>query len=215
MVAPDLVNENDIPLDIVLSDKDISGEPPFRAYIEAKVYDKEGRVIQYHRQPMKSLTEYFLALITIPLLGTYQAAATYKAPSIFTNITGIPSQLSTSALAFIYWSASIQVGSGTQSFSPTLNGLAAPILNGTGIGELQYGTLSVSYTSTTVIFSITFTNSSGSTINVTEIGLFGTIAFINYSTTYTFLLSYDTFSSAISIPNGALATFQISITFSG
>jgi len=215
MVTSDLANDKDIPLNIALTDRDIPGEPPFRAYIEAKVYDKEGHIIQYRRQPMKSLTEYFLALLTIPLIGTYQSGSTNEAPPIFTNITGIPGQISTSGSLLIYWIASIQVGSGTQSFSPTLNGLAAPILNGTGAGELQYGTVSVSYTATTIFFSITVTNSSGSTINVTEIGLFGTIAWYNYSSKYNFLLSYDTFSSAISIPNGALATFQISITFSG
>ena len=215
MVSQNAVSEDDIILNEVLSDKDIPDEPPFRAYIEATVYDKDGSVIQHHRQPMKSLTEYFLALLTIPLIGTYQNASTNQAPPIFTNITGIPGQISSGIGILIYWIASIQVGSGTQSFSPTLNGLAAPILNGTGAGELQYGTVSVSYTPTTVFFSITVTNSSGSTINVTEIGLFGTIAWFNYSSTYTFLLSYDTFSSAISIPNGALATFQITITFSG
>jgi hypothetical protein len=215
MVTSDLANDKDIPLDVLLSDKDIPGEPPFRAYIEAKVYDKEGHIIQYHRQPMKSLTEYFLALLTIPLVGTYQNGFTNQAPPIFTNITGIPGQISSGIGIMIYWIASIQVGSGTQSFSLTLNGLAAPIPNGTGAEELQYGTVSVTYTATTIFFSITVTNSSGSTINVTEIGLFGKIAWVNYSSTYTFLLSYDTFSPAISIPNGALATFQITITFSG
>jgi len=215
MVSQDVVSEDDTILNELLTDKDVPGEPPFRAYIEAKVYDKEGHIIQHHRQPMKSLTEYFLALITIPLIGTYQGGSVNKAPSIFTNITGIPGQLSTNAAALIYWNASIQVGSGTQSFSPTLNSLAAPILNGTGSRELQYGTVSVSYTSTTLIFGITFFNGSGGTVNVTEIGLFGTIEWLSYSSTYTFLLSYDTFSSAISIPNGALATFQIFITFSG
>jgi hypothetical protein len=111
--------------------------------------------------------------------------------------------------------ASIQVGSGTQSFSLTLNGLAAPIANGTGTGELQYGTVSVSYAPASIFISVTVFNNSGGTVNVTEIGLFGTISFANYNTTYTFLLSYDTFSSAISIPNGALATFQVTLTFSG
>jgi hypothetical protein len=59
MVTSDLVSDEEISLDSLLSDKDIPGEPPFRAYIEAKVYDREGHIIQYHRQPMKSLTEYF------------------------------------------------------------------------------------------------------------------------------------------------------------
>jgi hypothetical protein len=215
MVTPDVVSDEEIPLDNLLSDKDIPGEPPFRAYIEAKVYDKEGHVIQYHRQPMKSLTEYFLALMTIPLIGTYQNSQTNQAPSIFTNITSIPAQLSSSNATYFYWMASIQVGSGTQSFSLTLNGLAVPIANGTGTGELQYGTISVNYAPASIFISVTVFNNSGGTINVTEIGLFGTFGFFNYSTSYTFLLSYDTLSSAVSIPNGALATFQVTLTFSG
>ena len=215
MVSQNVVSEDDIILNGILSDKDIPGEPLFRAYVEAKVYDKEGHIIQYHRQPMKSLTQYFLALMTIPLLATYQSSSSTQANPIFTNITGIPSQMSTGIAIYIYWNASIQVGSGTQSFSPTLNSLAAPIANGTGGGELQYGTLSVGYTSTSFFVNVIVTNLSGSTINVTEIGLFGTVAWYNISTTYTFLLSYDTFSSPISIPNNALATFQVTITFSG
>lgn len=215
MVAPDAVSEKDIPLDVLLSDKGIPGEPAFKAYIEAKVYDKDGNLIQQSAQPMRSLTEYFLALITIPLIGTFQNASTNSAPTIFTSITGMPSQISSSSIIEIYWNASIQVGSGTQSFSPTLNSLSAPISNGTGAGQLQYGTVGVSYTQTGLIFTITFINSSGGTVNVTEIGLFGTYEFINSSSTYTFLLSYDTLSTAVSIPNGALATFQITLTFSG
>jgi hypothetical protein len=215
MVSQNVVSEDDTILNVILSDKDIPGEPPFRAYVEAKVYDKEGHIIQYHKQPMKSLTQYFLAIMTIPLLATYQNSSSNQAQPIFTNITNIPSQISSGVAIFIYWNASIQVGSGTQSFSPTLNSLAAPIANGTGAGELQYGTVSVGYTPTSFFVSVTVTNYSGSTINVTEIGLFGTIAWQDISTTYTFLLSYDTFSSPISIPNDALATFQVTITFSG
>ena len=109
MVTPDIADEKDIPLNIILSDRDIPGEPPFRAYIEAKVYDREGHIIQYHKQPMKSLTQYFLALLTIPLVGTYQNAATYQAPPIFTNITGIPSQLSSSGAVYIYWLSLIHI----------------------------------------------------------------------------------------------------------
>jgi hypothetical protein len=210
-----MVDEKDIPLDIILSDKDIPGEPPFRAYVEAKVYDKGGSVIQYHRQPMRSLTQYFLGLMTIALLGTYASSSATTAPPIFTSLTNIPDQISSSYPIYIYWTASIQVGSGTQSFSPTLNSLSMPIPNGTGAGQLQYGNVSVNYTSTSIFISVTVFNNSGSTINVTEIGLIGTVAFINISTTYTFLLSYDTFSTAISIPNASLATFQITLTFSG
>jgi len=213
MVSQNAVSEDDIVLNEVLSDKDIPGEPPFRAYIEATVYDKDGSVIQHHRQPMRSLTQYFLGLIAINIIGTYQNSSTNYAPSLITNIFGFSSQVSAN-YSIIFWSWSIQLGSGTQSFSPTLNSLAAPILNGTGTGELEYGTTSVSYTPTSIISILTVFNPTASTITVSEIGLFATITLYNVSS-YTFLLSYDTFSTPISIPGYGSASFQITISFSG
>jgi len=218
MVTPDLVSEEDIAKLIIpddLSDK----QPTFKAYIEAKVYDKEGNVIQYHRQPMRSLTQYFLALISIPLIGTYQNASTYSATGILTNVLGLPSAISgNSNTASIAWTWSIQLGSGTQSFSPSLTGLAAPIANGTLSGELSYGTVSVAYAGASIFISMTVTNFTSNTITVTEIGLTCTIGIfysLSSSSTYNFLLSYDTFLSPISIPANSLATFQITISFLG
>ena len=218
MVTPDLVSEEDIAKLIIpddLSDK----QPTFKAYIEAKVYDKEGNVIQYHRQPMRSLTQYFLALISIPLIGTYQNASTYSATGILTNVLGLPSAISgNSNTATIAWTWSIQLGSGTQSFSPSLTGLAAPIANGTLSGELSYGTVSVAYAGASIFISMTVTNFTSNTITVTEIGLTCTIGIfysLSNSSTYNFLLSYDTFLSPISIPANSLATFQITISFLG
>jgi len=213
MVSQNVVSEDDIILNELLSDKDIPGEPPFRAYIEATVYDKDGNVIQHHRQPMRSLTEYFLGLVAILTIGTYQGPSTYKIPPLIANIFGFPSNVSTST-SYINWSWSIQLGSGTQSFSPTLNSLEAPILNGSGTGELEYGTVSINYTATSVIAGITVFNPTSTTVTVSEIGLFATFT-IGGGSTYNFLLSYDTFSSPISIPGDSLATFQIILSFSG
>jgi hypothetical protein len=213
MVSQDVTSEDDIILNEVLSDKDIPGEPPFRAYIEATIYDKDGSVIQHHRQPMRSLTQYFLGLIAILTAGTYQGPSTYQPPLLITNIFGFPSQVN-GYVGLIYWSWSIQLGSGVQSFSPTLNSLAAPIVNGTGTGELEYGAFSVSYTPTSIITILAVFNPTASTITVSEIGLFASITLLN-SNTYNFLLSYDTFSSPISIPGYGSASFQITISFSG
>ena len=226
MVSPDAVSEEDI--DKLIIPDDLPDEQPmFKAYIEAKVYDKEGHIIDYRRQPMKSLTQYFLALMSIPLVGTYQNVSTNEATGILTNVLGLPSQQYTNPAgsynsANISWNFSIQVGSGFQSFSPTLTSLASPIANGTGIGELSYSALGVSYTATSIFLTVTVTNYSASAVSVTEIGLIGTI-YIQYwnssnvytYNTYSFLLSYDTFSTAISIPSNGLATFQIVLTFTG
>jgi len=220
MVTPDLVNEEDI-AKLIIPD-DLPDEPSFKAYIEAKVYNNEGRIIDYRRQPMRSLTQYFLAFISIALLGTYSGPSSTTAQSLLTNILGMPSSQSSNGSADIGYSWSIQLGSGTQSFSPTLNSLAAPIANGSGAGQLSYGQTIVTYSGVTIYVSITVTNYSPTTVNVTEIGLIGSIILEyenssgNYATnTYTFLFSYDTFSPAVTLPPGAIATFQIVLSFSG
>ena len=226
MVTPDLVNEEDI-AKLIIPDDLPDEQPTFKAYIEAKVYDKEGHLIQYHRQPMRSLTRYFLALMSMLVVGTYQGPSTNQAPGILVNVLGLPSQqysylTASYNSANILWNWSIQLGSGTQTFSVSLTGLAAPIANGTGTGELYYGSLSVSYTSTSIITMITVTNYSTSAISVSEIGLFANV-YIQYQNssnayaynTYSFLLSYDTFSTPISVPSNGLAAFQITLTFTG
>jgi len=217
MVAPDLISEEDI-AKLIIPDDLPNEQPTFKAYIEAKVYDNEGHLIHYHRQPMRSLTQYFLALMAIPIIGTYQGASIDQAPGILTSVLGLPSQQNTTESANISWDWAIQLGSGTQAFSLTLTGLAAPISNGTGAGELSYGPLSVSYTGSAIYVSIQVTNTTSSTISVTEIGLMSTI-YIQYSggsvSTYSFLLSYDTFSTAISVPALGMAVFQITLSFTG
>jgi len=217
MVTSDLVSEDDIAKLIIPDDLPDEG-PTFKAYIEAKVYDNKGHLIQYHKQPMRSLTQYFLALMSIPLIGTYQNASTDSAQGLLVNVLGLPSSISSSTTANISWDWSIQLGSGTQTFSLSLTGLAAPILNGTGAGQLSYGSLSVSYVGSTIFVSLQITNTTSSAISVTEIGLKGTI-YIQYSSgsvsTYSFLLSYDTFSTAVSVPALGMAVFQITLSFTG
>jgi hypothetical protein len=188
--------------------------------IIAIVRDAKGNIIDKREQKMRSLTQYYLALISIPILGTYSNATSTTATSVLTNVLGLPSQKSSTNNAFIIFDMSIQLGSGTQSFTPTLNSLSAPISNGSGTGQLLYNTISVSQTNNSISVLDTVSNSSGNTIAVSEIGTIGTITMeywntAIYSNTYSYLFSYDTFSSPISIPNGASATFQIVITFSG
>jgi len=228
MVTPDLASEEDI-AKLIIPDDLPDGQPTLTAYIEAKVYDGEGHVIQYRRQPMRSPTRWLLALMAIPILQTFQGPSTYKAVSFLVNVLGLPSQQPTYSPstyccngANILWDFSIQLGSGNHAFSPTLNSLAAPIANGSGAGQLSYGSVSVTYSGTTIYTYQTVINYSSTTINVTEIGLMGTI-YIQFqntnnayqNTTYTYLLTYDTFSPAITLPPGAIATFEVVLTFSG
>ena len=191
--------------------------------IIAIVRDAKGNIIDKREQKMRSLTQYYLAFMSITLVGTYQSSTNPYATLLLTNVLGLPSQPYSYVCAAILFDTSIQLGSGTQSFSPTLNSLASPIANGSGTGQLIYYRQSVSYTSNSISQLLTVSNSSGNTITISEIGLIGTIymQYVNSSNVYTYttygpyLLSYDTFSSPISIPNGGSATFQIVINFSG
>jgi len=219
MIAPDAVSEEDIDK-LIISD-DLPDEPAFKAYIEAKVYDKEGHIIDYRRQPMRSLTQYFLALMSIPLIGTYSGGSSNSPTGLLANVLGLSAVSNTAWSADIVWTWSIQVGSGTQAFSPTLTGLAAPILNGSQAGQLVYSTTAVSNTGSSVFVLGAVSNNTSSAISVTEIGLTCTV-YIQYwpssgytTSSYNFLLSYDTFSTAISIPASGMATFQIVISFTG
>jgi len=222
MVAPDLVSEEDI-VKLIIPD-DLPGEPTLKAYIEAKVYDREGHVIQYRRQPMRSPTQYFLALMSIPVIGTYNSSSSNQATGILSNVLSLPSQQGSydSVPASLSWDFSIQLGSGTQAFSPKLTSLAAPIANGSGAGQLSYGSVTATYSGTTIYIYQTVINYSSTTINVTEIGLIATVYLFycasagNFPTnTYTFLLTYDTFSPAITLPPGAIATFKVALSFPG
>ena len=214
MVTPDLVSEEDI-AKLIIPD-DLPDEPTFKAYIEAKVYDKEGHLIRHHIQPMRSFTQYFLALISIPILGTWSGATSSSAQGILVNVLGLPSN--SGAYASIAWNWSIQLGSGTQAFSLTLNSLAAPILNGTGAGELSYQGLSVTYAGTSIFVTLTVANYTSASVTVSEIGLQGTIYIYWYqsnSSSYSFLLSYDTFSTPVTVPANGMAVFQITLSFTG
>jgi len=187
------------------------------------VRDAKGNIIDKREQKMRSLTQYYLGLMSIPILGTYTYGSTNTATGILTNVLGLPSNQSIwNDSAVITFDTSIQLGSGTQSFSLTLKSLSAPISNGSGTGQLVYYSQGIQYSGNFISQLLTVSNISGNTITVSEIGLLGTIYIVYWSssstltaTPYNFLFSYDTFSSPISIPNSGSATFQIVITFSG
>jgi len=226
-----LLIQNEIPkedLEYILEpfkeDKEEDNKQIISEKIISIVRDVKGNIIDKREQKMKSLTQYYLALMSTAILGTYSSPSSITATSILTNVLGLPSQQSSydGDTAQITFNISIQLGSGTQSFSPTLNGLSAPIANGSGTGQLIYYSQSVLYTSNSVSEILTVSNSSSNTITVSEIGLIGTIYLMYVGSSnnfvaqpYNFLFSYDTFSTPISIPTGGSASFQIIITFSG
>jgi len=226
-----LLIQNEIPkedLDYILEPFKEEKEEDNKQIISEKIIvivrDEKGNIVDKREQKMRSLTQYYLALISLGILSTYSSPTSTTATSILVNVLGLPSnQYSYDGdTAQITFDMSIQLGSGTQSFSLTLNSLSAPISNGSGTGQLIYYSPSILNTSNSVSEILTVSNNSGNTITVSEIGLMGTIYLIYAGSSnnfvaqpYNFLFSYDTFSSPISIPNSGSASFQIIITFSG
>jgi len=117
----------------------------------------------------------------------------------------------------------IQVGSGQQSNPYNSYSLASPIANGSGSGQLVYGTPSVSPNITvsgnSAYFTIsqTFNNSSGGTVTITEVGIVTQIVIISSNGSNTtipgqLLVWYDVLSSSISVPNGGSVTIYYTFT---
>ena len=206
-------------------DDDLSGVQ-VRATITFKITDANGTVIKEWTEPAHSLNENFASIIW----ALWDAAQT--------NLTDISGLLITiQGASGGAWSVTapsgntsygILVGSGATAGStpsPSAFKLNAQIPQGTSSGQIEYGAVSVSSTSTsgqTTSFTISrsFTNVSGASLSVTEIGLAVYItgfAMTNVSTNSAvtsdyILIAYDIPSSAISVANGQ--TLTITYTFS-
>lgn len=107
----------------------------------------------------------------------------------------------------------IQVGTGVGAESINDTALGTQIATGTGVGQLQYGSVtfaSPTTTATTTTFRVTrvFTNGSGGTVTVQEIGL---TCRGSTSTVRPFLLIRD-LTGAVAVNNGQQLTVNYDLT---
>ena len=215
---------SEMPRDAYYNDKDL---PTFNTYLVIIVKDRDGKIINVHRQRSHSPTLNFIQLL-LPLTwynltgqqitvtninGTSNSWAPYRGPISYPNTAGNnPSYV-----------IMIQLGTGTQSNPTSVTRLAAPLSNGTGPGQLIYSAPAVS-TNITVsggsayfYVSQSVVNQSGASVTITEIGLVTQI-WVNgpgcaYSVNFgPLLMWYDVLSSAITIPNGGSATIYYIFT---
>lgn len=106
----------------------------------------------------------------------------------------------------------IQVGTGTAAESINDTSLSTQISQGTGAGQLQYGSMTfaaptTTATTTTFRFTRVFTNGSGGTVTVQEIGLTSR----HTSSSNSFLLVRD-LTGAVAINNGQQLTVNYDFT---
>jgi stage V sporulation protein SpoVS len=206
-------------------DDDLSGVQ-IRATITFRITNPDGTVVKEWTEPAHSLNYNFATFIwilwdatTATIVDTTGTAMSLNGASGGTMALTAPSGNS---------SYGIVIGSGASAGStpsPTANNLIAQIPNGTSSGQIEYGAVSVGAVSqsgqiTQFTISRSFTNVSGATITVTEIGLVVNVtgfAMVTVSTHTAvssdyFLIAYDIPSSAISVQNGQ--TLTITYTFS-
>jgi len=205
--------------------------PTFNVYLTVVVRDSEGKVVKVHRQRSHSPTANFIGLM-LPL--TYFVAtgnsytikttggSTYSYQPLNNNNSPCISYPN-SAHSFPSYIVMIQVGSGQQSNPYTAYSLAAPIANGSGTGQLVYGqpmipsNITVSGSSAYFAISQAFSNNSGGTVTITEVGIVTQIvlaASVNSSSSFSgnILMWYDVLSSPISVPNGGSVTIYYTFT---
>jgi len=205
--------------------------PTFSAYLTAIVRDANGNIVKIHKQWSHSPTSNFINLLlpsnwyintgqTTTITNTNSSSYTI----LGTNTSGcIHFYYPTSSCNNPTYLAMIQVGAGSQSNPYSAISLAVPISNGSGTGQLIYGTPSVdSYptvSGSSIYFRISqaFYNISGGTVSITEIGILLNVTMWVSSTSSVknignVLVWYYVLSSAISIPNGGSLTIYYTFT---
>ena len=209
--------------------------PTFSAYLTAIVRDSTGRVIHIHRQRSHSPTANFIGLF-LPLNWYITTGQAFTLTNTSNSTCSFQPNLGQYIYCITYPNNSynfqtylvmIQVGSGTQSNPYNAYSLASPIANGSGTGQLVYGTPTVSNTVTVsgssayFVIEQTFSNQTSSTIDITEVGIItyvqttsGVPTTLPPSATNCgqLLVWYDTFSSAISVSAGGSVTIAYTFT---
>jgi len=113
-------------------------------------------------------------------------------------------------------SQGIVVGTGSNPNTTTTYSLQTKIAHGTGSVQLQYGAMTVNNvvaSGNALYFTMTrtFTNGSGASITVNEVGI-QCVAQDTASATRTLLLARDVLTNPVTIPDGGSATFQYKIS---
>jgi len=184
-----------------------------KAYLKVKVIDKNGKCIYYRRYRSRSFVANFLRQLFTNLSGqsinnVNTSGGSY---SIGTTDNIIVNDGSNDD------SYGILIGTGTSAPSIINNNLSQVISNGASVGQMQYGAVSVTgavtNTSTNtgyITVTRTFTNNSGSSITVSEVGL---VAWSgnNLQTNQYYLIIHDLLPSPITVPNGSSLSISYEI----
>jgi len=185
-----------------------------KAYLKIRVIDENGKCTYYRRYRSRSFVIGFLNVIFSNLSGQG-----------VTNINTSGTQYTTTYGDSIYINDSsndnsygIQIGTGTTTPSIVDSRLSALITNGTGAGQMQYGGVNVTgaVTNTSnntgyITVTRTFTNNSGASITVSEVGLVAWAGNWNGVSGQYYLIIHDLLPTPITVPNGSSLSISYEI----
>jgi hypothetical protein len=207
------------------------------------VKDKDGKIIKVHKQKSHSFVMNFLSILAMAMLNPFGNSSNYyyvlATNDAWYNVT--PVAQITQILAILDSANDstygIVVGTGTATPTPMDYALGNQIQNGTGNGQLQYsahtispapapasvndqtttpssGVLPVSGKTTSFQVSRQFTNQSGASITVSEVGIIAKISdwYQSGNQSVYVLIIHDLLSPAVTVPN--LSILQITYTIS-
>ena len=195
-----------------------------KAYLKIKVINKNGKCTYYRRYRSRSFVIGFLNVIFSNLSGQRitninTSGTSYETGNPLSTADGM-----TVADGSNDNNYGIQIGTGTTTPAITDTRLSALITNGTGAGQMQYGgdniTGAVTNTSNNtgyITVTRTFTNNSGASITVSEVGVvaFATTAVNGYGDPITsqqyYLIIHDLLPTPITVPNGSSLSISYEI----
>lgn len=177
------------------------------AWLEVTIRNRNGRIIRHTKRRSHSFVSMFFAIMQAQTGQANVAGCTDNAGNA---VTVNPSSAAVYAVTAASGSATygIQVGTGTIAPSPTDYKLSALIANGSGVGQLNYGActvgqFTVAAGATTLAITRTWTNGSGASITVTEVGIVCEANSSHASPDY-FLILHDL--ATYQVPNGGNMT---------
>ena len=188
-----------------------------------KVLDKDGHVIQVHRQKMHSINLYIGQNIAEVLQGS-SAVSPYVSALSATNLVS-PSAVYAYALGFSFngpFPQGVVLGYGVSSVSASLSTLVSPYYSGSSTNQMIYGSPSISLSESSTESTISITqiirNPTSSSETVSELALIAAVIltasmtsispYVNSASPYT-TFAYDPISPSITVPS--LGALQVTV----
>jgi hypothetical protein len=204
-----------------------------KAVIEYEVRDKNGKLLSKGRFPAKSWVGNIVCFLSDLLKGgttsststsLYYATTrtdlvdTVNTARGFSIVSGVGSTLFGAEGGVGDVGAGIVVGSGDTPVNLGQYALASLITHGTGSGQLSYGTTTVETLTkdTAWYFRVirTFTNNSGGSVTVKEIGLYVRLWLRESPYYYSCMFARDVLPAPVTVPNGSTLTVRYIISHS-